>query len=126
VVSESKVKNKKILFDGLLVLALLAVALSVFLIVTLTREQGNAAAVYVDGELVGEYPLTVDCELAVGDGSNVIVISGGEVYMKHASCPDGLCMKMGRKSRVGESIDCLPNRVRVEVIGEGDELLGTS
>ena len=125
-VNESKDRKKRLFFDCLLVLGLLLVSLSVFLIVSLTREQGDYAAVYLNGELVGEYPLNVDGEYSVGDGSNILKIEGGEAFIKHADCPDGLCKRMGRKSRVGESIDCLPNRVRVEIVGEGDELLGTS
>jgi UDP-N-acetylmuramate dehydrogenase len=48
---------------------------------------------------------------------------GGAAYMKHADCPDGLCVKQRKKSRSGERIVCLPNRVSIEIIGAGEEIL---
>lgn len=116
-------KRKSFIADLILILAIVLVGLSVFLVLELSRGEGSVAVIYVDGEELMECPLEVDGEYSVLDGKNIIVIKDGEVYMKSADCPDKHCVKMGKKSRTGQSIDCLPNRVRVVVTGAGDELL---
>ncbi len=116
--------NKKLLADVILVLSLLAVALSVFLIITLTREEGATVVVSVDGERVSEYSLARDGEYSLNGGTNILVIEDGRAYMKDADCPDKLCVHQGKKSYSGERIVCLPNRVMVEVVGAGEELIG--
>ena len=116
-------KRRKIIADLILILAILFVALSVFLCLELTREGGRAAVVYVNGEKAFECPLDKDGEYPVLDGKNVVAVRGGEVYMHSADCPDKHCVKMGKKSLSGQSIDCLPNRVRVVVIGGDGEIL---
>ena len=37
-------------------------------------------------------------------------------------CPDGLCVGQGKISLTGERITCLPNRVMVEIVGDGEEI----
>ena len=114
--------NKKMLADVILVLSLLVVSLSVFLIITLTRDEGSLVVVSVNGERVAEYSLSRDGEYSLNGGTNIIVVENGEVYMKDASCPDKLCVHQGKKSMSGERIICLPNRVEVRVEGEGEEM----
>ena len=49
-----------------------------------------------------------------------VVVSGGEVYMESADCPDQLCVRQGRRHRAGEQIICLPNQVAVIIEGATD------
>ena len=116
--------NKKLLADVILVASLLVVGLSVFLITTLTREEGSTVIVSVNGDDKCEYPLSQNGEYSLNGGTNVIVIEDGAVYMKSADCPDRLCVHQGKKSMNGERIVCLPNRVEVRVEGDGEEILG--
>ena len=116
--------NKKLLADVILVASLLVVGLSVFLITTLTREEGSTVIVSVNGDDKYEYPLSQNGEYSLNGGTNVIVIEDGAVYMKSADCPDRLCVHQGKKSMNGERIVCLPNRVEVRVEGDGEEILG--
>ena len=116
--------NKKLLADIILVLSLLLVALSVFLIMTLTRREGAIAVVSVDGDKVAEYSLARDGEYSLNGGTNLLVIEDGRAYMKDADCPDKLCIHQGKKTKNGERIVCLPNRVMIEISGEGEELIG--
>ena len=116
--------DKKLIADIILIASVLLVGLSVFLIVNLTKEVGNSVRVSVDGRVVGEYSLSVDGEYSLNDGTNILVIKGGKAYMKYASCPDGLCINQGEAYKIGQKIVCLPNRVMVEVIGEGEEIIG--
>ena len=116
--------NKKLIADIILIASVLVVGLSVFLIVNSTREEGNLVRVSVDGRQVAEYPLSVDGEYTLNGGTNVLVIKNGRAYMKYASCPDGLCVNQGEAYMLGQKIVCLPNRVMVEVVGEGEEIIG--
>ena len=116
--------NKKLCADVILVLSLLALGLSVFLITTLTREEGSTVIVSVNGDDKCEYSLSQNGEYSLNGGTNVIVIEDGAVYMKSADCPDRLCVHQGKKSMNGERIVCLPNRVEVRVEGDGEELIG--
>lgn len=116
--------NKRYIADVILITSVLAIILSVFIAFSLTREPGAVARVSVDGRVVAEYPLSVDCEYLLNGGTNLLVIRDGVAYMKHAECPDGLCVNQGKKSLSGERIICLPNRVMIEIMGADDELIG--
>lgn len=120
-------ENKKLCSDIILVAVLLVIGLSVLLITFLTREDGAMAVVYVDTVKVAEYPLSVDGVYYLNDGTNTLVIEDGEAYMRDATCPDKYsgngCVNTGRISYVGESIICLPNKIIVEIVGEGEEIL---
>ena len=41
--------------------------------------------------------------------------------MIEADCPDEVCILMGEKHKLGETIVCLPNRVMVEIVGDAGE-----
>ena len=109
-------KNDIILLGGLLfVLAVIT------LIVFLTRQAGAEVVVCVDGQEVAAFPLDVDTTYEIegaGGGRNLLVIEGGQAYLSDASCPDLLCVHMGKISRAGQSIICLPNKVTVEIRGK--------
>ena len=75
----------------------------------------------VDGQEVAAFPLDVDITYDIegaGGGRNLLVIEGGQAYLSDASCPDLLCVHMGKISRAGQSIICLPNKVTVEIRGK--------
>ena len=116
--------DKKRVADIILIASVLLVSLSVFIIFAIFQKDGAIARVTVDGVFVGEYSLSQDGEYSINGGTNILVIENGVVYMKYASCPDGLCINQGKKSHSGERIVCLPNRVMIEIIGEGEELIG--
>ena len=111
--------KRRILNDIILVLVLLVVGLSVFLVISLSRDDGEAVLVKVGDEEVLRVSLSEDGEYSVNGGSNILVIEDGNAYVKHATCPDGLCKRQGKISRAGERILCLPNRVIIEVLGDG-------
>jgi len=98
----------------LLIFALLAAALYMIL----APAQGRTAEIYVDGELVRTVRLDHSERIAL-DGLTVIVEEGG-VYVEDADCPDKICEKMGKISRSGETIICLPNKVFIKVLGKGE------
>ncbi|MBT9154957.1 MAG: hypothetical protein DDT39_01647 [Firmicutes bacterium] len=48
-------------------------------------------------------------------GELLIEVDGESIRVVEADCPDKVCIGMGRKSRPGEVIVCLPNRVVIRV-----------
>lgn len=114
----NKVTKKKILFDAILVLLLLALSLSAYFLVQTNREEGAVVCVKIGPKLVGKYSLDVDGEYTINGGTNVIRIEDGMVRMIHADCPDKTCIAKGRIYLEGDDITCLPNEVRVYIIGD--------
>lgn len=113
---EKAVKRKSLKFDLILIFSLLAIGIVSLFIYLNVREGGGAVRVEVSGETVGEYPLSVDARYSLNGGTNVLVIKDGYAYIEEADCPDGICVRMGKISYVGESVTCLPNKVFVWVV----------
>ena len=116
-------ERKKYIRDLILVGALLIAALLVLLVIRnrQERETGTDAVVAVrtaDGDEV--YPLNKDGVFSLNGGTNTLVIENGEAWVSEANCPDKVCMGMGKISKNGEFIACLPNQVIIVVEG-GEE-----
>ena len=116
-------EKKKYLRDLIIVGALLLAALLALLLVRNRQEAktGTDAVAVVrtdDGEEV--YPLNKDGVFSLNGGTNTLVIENGEAWVSEADCPDKICMGMGKISKNGEFIACLPNRVIIVVEG-GEE-----
>lgn len=114
--------KKRLIFSLSLIFALLTLGISAFIISEAMREPGSVVAVSVNGEKIAEYPLSQNREYILNGGTNILVIENGKAYMKHASCPDKVCINQGKISLSGERIVCLPNKVMIEVLGDGDEI----
>ena len=124
-------ERKKYIRDLILVGALLIAALLVLLVIRNRQEieTGTDAVVTVrtsavvtvrtaDGDAV--YPLNKDGVFSLNGGTNTLVIENGEAWVSEANCPDKVCMGMGKISKNGEFIACLPNQVIIVVEG-GEE-----
>ena len=108
-----------IIFIAVLLVAVSLVGLGYFFL----RGEGDTVEVSVDGEVFGEYSLSIDREVEIKTelGYNLLVIKNGEAEVESASCPDGICSAHRPISKEGESIICLPNKVVVTVrASEGD------
>ena len=118
--------KKKYTRDLILVGILLAAALLLFFLVRSHQKQetgtGAVAVVTVDGQEIGRYPLNKNGPFPLNGGSNILVVENGEAWVSETNCPDKICMGMGRISRDGEFIACLPNRLIVVVEG-GEQAL---
>jgi hypothetical protein len=123
-------EDKKMLSDIILIGTVLIIALSAFLIYMGTREKINPNEAYVsvsvDGKEIAKYSLSIDGVYYItgyNGGTNVLVIENGEAYVSEASCPqntsDVPCTRQGKISAdsIIRSIECLPNRVSIRVIG---------
>ncbi|MBR0063382.1 MAG: NusG domain II-containing protein [Oscillospiraceae bacterium] len=104
----------------------LALALGIFAATILLAPKSASVTVeiYASGEKIYSAPITENAEIPVsGDYHSTVVIRGGEVWVEDSDCPGGDCMRMGRKSRAGETIFCLPNRVEVRLSGSDLDMI---
>ena len=111
--------------DVVLVVLLLLAATVGVIYLFLFRDEGPVVNVTVDGKPYGTYSLSDNISHVIITGKasenfNSFVIENGKVFMKEASCPDGICVNHRPIFRDGESIVCLPNRVVITVVGEDD------
>ena len=108
-------KNDLIMIGVLIVMtALLFLGLFVF------KKEGKLVVVSVDSVEVASFSLDKDLVYEIegyNGGRNTLVIEDGVAYVKDSTCPDHLCEYMGKISKVGQSVICLPNRVVVEIRG---------
>ena len=116
-------KRKSRRADLLLLLGLLAFGGIIGLCLLLTGRSGGEVQVRVAGEIVGTYQLSKNKSVTIDGvgGTNLLVIEDGTAAITEADCPDALCVNMGKISRAGQSIVCLPHQVVVEVVEESDD-----
>ncbi len=114
-------EKKKHKYDIIIILLIIAAGAVMALVLFMSKKSGTYVQVRVDSEVVREFDLNTDTEYMIqgaNGGQNLLIIKDGEAFVSEASCPDELCIKMGRISNVGESVICLPNRVVVEIISD--------
>ena len=114
--------DKKVnLWDILLIVTLVTVCFVAWIV---PRPSGKTLTVTVDGDVVATVDLSVDQTLDLSDGTR-IVVSEGKAWVVSATCPDLLCRNTGAISREGEVILCVPNRISLQISGEGvDAVVG--
>ncbi len=83
------------------------------------RRGGGAVIVEQDGRETARYALTEDRTVRIEgeEGYNLLVIEGGEVWLREADCPNRLCVKTGKIRYAGQSIVCLPHKLAVRIAG---------
>jgi len=101
----------------LAVLLLCAVAAAVYTFAE--RPAGERVEIYIEGELVGSYPLDEEKHLEYDCGVTVHILSG-LIAITESDCPDQLCVHMGYISKAGERIVCAPNKFVVVIRGEAE------
>lgn len=109
------------LWDFVLIALLIGLCLSLWF---LPKEQGNTVTVSVDGTVIAVKDLNQNAVIDLSDGTQVL-IENRTARVIHSTCPDHLCEEMGKISSHGQVILCVPNRISVEIRGEGvDALVG--
>lgn len=114
--------------DLIVILALFLTAASLFAIRFLYNAStgkigGSKVEITSDGVLFGIYPLDGDesIEVTSSYGHNTVRIENGACFVESADCRDLICVHSGKIRNRGESIICLPNRLSVRIIGEGED-----
>ena len=123
--TEQKPAGPRYTRDLMIVAVLLLAALALFFLMRSRQERetgiGAQAVVTVDGLEIGRYPLRKSGTFSLNGGTNILVVENGEAWVSEADCPDKVCMGMGKISRNGEFIACLPNRLLVVVEGAAEQ-----
>ena len=119
--------KKKFRNDGILAAVIIIIAVAVLLFMNFTKVEGNSVVVKIDGVVTQQYPLSenVEFEIITGENNenyNKVVINDGEVSVKEADCPDGICEDSKPISFVGQTIICLPHKVVIEVVGDNTDM----
>ena len=105
--------------DIIVTASLLFIGLSALIFTLTLSPNGEYVKITKDNTEIARLKLDEDAVYPI-DGANTVVIEGGRAYMREALCPDHLCVKTGKIHSVGERIICLPNKVVVEVIKDGE------
>lgn len=111
--------NGKIFKIGdLIVLAvfIIAAALAIYF---MTKPTGSEVYIYKDGKLLETVSLSTEKTVKV-DEHITVKISGGAAYVLKSDCKGQDCVKAGKISKVGEMIVCLPNKVVIKIVGDGE------
>ena len=112
---------KKYRADILLIAGILLVGAVIALVLLLGQKAGSRVEVRVSGEVVRSFSLddAVTYEIVDPDGGrNILRIEGGKAWIEEADCPDRLCVGMGKISRIGQTVVCLPHELVIEIVGE--------
>ena len=123
--TEQKPAGPRYTRDLMIAAVLLLAALALFFLMRSRQERdtgiGAQAVVTVDGREIGRYPLRKSGTFSLNGGTNILVVENGEAWVSEAACPDKVCMGMGKISRNGEFIACLPNHLLIVVEGAAEQ-----
>ena len=105
------------LFGGIVLVALL-----LWLLRSFFAAEGTFVQVSVEGKSVKLFAITdkIDLKCEGVGGYNRLRVENGKAWIEEADCPDGICQHHAPISRTGDSIICLPHRLTVTVIGDGE------
>ncbi|MBM2839917.1 MAG: hypothetical protein HW412_445 [Bacteroidetes bacterium] len=104
--------------DKVLLALLVCLAAGSFLAVGSFAIEGNTVLVQVDGRTVHKASLFENRIFPVSgaEGALTIEIRGGRVAVTEAECPNHVCVRTGWRSRGGDVIVCVPNKVVVRIL----------
>lgn len=108
--------------DLILALAAILAAAGIWLFYSAGADKGLTAVVTVDGEVRAEMPLEEngDVRIETEAGYNIVHTENGQAFVTEADCRDQICVDHKKIEKVGETIVCLPHKMVVEIIGEGE------
>lgn len=110
--------NRKLITVFDIFIIALAIVLSVaFFCVYAMSDNGKTVVITVNEQVVGQLSLRTEKTETIHTeyGYNKIVVSNGSCYVEEADCRDGVCIRRGKISKIGESIVCLPHKLIVEI-----------
>jgi hypothetical protein len=118
--------------DWLLIVMLIVVAVSVLasnkVLSSVSGEADGAkkAEISLDGEIYQMIELSGQdgtIEIRTERGYDRLRVHDNGIEVVESDCPEKICISMGFIDRVGETIICLPNRMIVEIVGDGGDRL---
>lgn len=99
--------------DLFLILTLVFFSIMSFLWIQIFNKPGQWIKIYSVDKPVERVLLNIDRDINIRGnlGVTVLRIQDGSAWIIRSPCPQKLCMHMGKISRDGESLVCLPNKV---------------
>lgn len=117
-------KLKKLDFVIIGVLILITLVSSAAAIISTSKKYENLYVnIEVDGKPYSRVPLSNrndKIKIQTSYGSNIVEIESGKVHIYDADCPDKICIKDGFISKPGQILVCLPHKVVIQIVGEGN------
>ncbi len=111
--------------DKIIVATVLTAALIVYLLFAGVAfgEQPQSVVIFVEGREYASYNLAEisgvkNVEINTEFGYNTIEITSDGARVADASCPDKTDIQIGRITRPGQMLVCVPNRVTVRITGK--------
>ncbi|MBR5517194.1 MAG: NusG domain II-containing protein [Firmicutes bacterium] len=82
---------------------------------------GDKVLITVDNQDYGVYSLYEDQDIEIIQDNHInhITIKDGKVSMSYSTCKNQICVNTKSISEAKDTIVCLPNKVMVEITGEG-------
>ena len=117
-------KLKKFSFDIMLISILVISLISWLVVWGITANNKNRKAVIIhDDEVIMELDLSVDKEIELYELENgktleyrmIIIVKDNKIWVEENECPNHDCIKEGKKSKVGDTIICLPNKIIIRI-----------
>lgn len=106
---------------------ILCTAISIFIYLFPQSSENAEVHIYRKGEKVISFSLDKDSEYTFEDIKYTVASENGKVFVKETQCSGKQCMHMGKISRVGSSILCIPNEITVMIeAGKNDSLDGVA
>lgn len=103
--------------DIIITVVLFLLAAVTGIVISALSPEPQYVVITTDGTKIAHLPLDTDCVYHIGK-TNTIEISGGQVRMTEADCPDKVCIHTGKISQSGQTIVCLPNKIVISISGE--------
>ena len=122
--SNSSVKTRPSLWDGLVVLAVIALAVTVAVTFYARQDHSGPLTVVISvGGEVAERGTLLDMsgihEYTNNGYTLTVDIADGEVNVTHSDCPGRDCQHSPAIRRAGQSIVCLPAQIVIHLEGPG-------
>ena len=90
--------------------------------------QELTAVVEENGTVIHTYDLTAQKAVQtidIGGSYHVrLLLEPGKISFLHSDCPDQICVRTGKLTKVGQVAVCLPAKVSVRVIGKKNSVDG--
>lgn len=106
--------------DIKLLVILSIVIISIFIVISITKEPGSIAEIYYEDKLVLTIDLNIDKEYIVdGKMGNVLLeVKNKQIRVKEENSPKHICSKEGFIGDSSRTLICLPNKIIVKIVGE--------
>ena len=116
---------RKFKFDIFLIILLIGALVSWLVIwIASSSNENKKAIIEYDNEVVLELSLSENKEVRLKELSNgktlkyemLIIVEDGTIRVEENECPNHDCIKEGKKSKIGDVIVCLPNKIVIKVV----------